>query len=83
MVEIETTLSLVLRIGVSLAAVLMSLGFFLTPALLWAGVIVLALTPLARVVMSGLLFLYKGERFFFVIALYVILILVISILMIQ
>lgn len=82
MVEIEATLSWVLRIGVSLAAVLMSLGFFLTPALLWAGVIVLALTPLARVVMSGLLFLQKGERFFFIIALYVILILVISILII-
>jgi uncharacterized membrane protein len=79
MVDVETTLSWVLRTGVLMAAVLMLLGFFLTPNLLWAGVIVLAITPLVRVAMSGLLFLFKGERFFFVIALYVILILVISI----
>lgn len=79
MVSVETILSWVLRTGVLLAAVFMSLGFFFTPFLLWAGIIVLALTPLFRVAISGLTFLAKGDRFFFLIALYVIFVLVISI----
>jgi uncharacterized membrane protein len=82
MVNIEMALSWVLRSGVLLAAALMSLGFFLNQDLLWAGVVVLAITPLLRVAMSGLLFLYNGEKFFFIIALYVIVILVISVLII-
>lgn len=82
MVDIEVTISWVLRTGVLIAALLMLLGFFMVPDLLWLGVLVLAITPLARVMMSGLLFLYNGERFFFIIALYVILILVISILIV-
>jgi uncharacterized membrane protein len=39
----------------------------------------LAATPLIRVIMSGLFFLIEGNRLFFIIAMYVILILVISI----
>lgn len=83
MVNIELYLSWVLRAGVLSAAVLLTIGFFFMPSLLWAGVIVLATTPLARVILSGLLFLYNGEMFFFFVALYVILILVISIILIQ
>lgn len=79
MVSIETTLSWVLRTGVLLSASLMLLGFFTIPTFLWMGVIVLAATPLIRVIMSGLFFLIEGNRLFFIIALYVILILVISI----
>ena len=79
MVSIETTLSWVLRTGVLLSASLMLLGFFTIPTFLWMGVIVLAATPLIRVIMSGLFFLIEGNRLFFIIAMYVILILVISI----
>lgn len=79
MVSIETTLSWVLRTGVLLSASLMLLGFFTIPSFLWMGVIVLAATPLIRVIMSGLFFLIEGNRLFFIIAMYVILILVISI----
>lgn len=79
MVSIETTLSWVLRTGVLLSASLMLLGFFTISSFLWMGVIVLAATPLIRVIMSGLFFLIEGNRLFFIIALYVILILVISI----
>ena len=79
--NIEVVLSWVLRVGVLLSATLMCIGFIASPSILTAGVLVLAVTPLARVAMAGLLFLYNGERFFFTIALYVILILVISILL--
>lgn len=79
MVSVEIILSWVLRTGVLSAAVLMILGFFFVPPLLWAGIVVLALTPLMRVVISGLAFLVKGDRVLFFIALYVIVVLVISI----
>jgi uncharacterized membrane protein len=79
MVSLEIILSWVLRSGVLSAAVLMILGFLTAPAILWAGIVVLALTPLLRVVISGLVFLNRGDRFFFLIALYVIIVLVISI----
>jgi uncharacterized membrane protein len=79
MVSVETILSWVLRIGLMLGATLMTVGFFSETSLIWAGIVVLALTPLLRVVIAGLTFLSKGEWFFFVIALYVISVLVIGI----
>jgi uncharacterized membrane protein len=79
MVSIETILSWILRTGVLLGAMLMIAGFFSETSLIWAGIIVLALTPLLRVLIAGLTFLSKGEWIFFVIALYVISVLVIGI----
>jgi uncharacterized membrane protein len=81
MVNIETILSWVLRIGVLLGATLMTVGFFYEISLIWAGIVVLALTPPIRVLIAGLTFLSKGEWIFFVIALYVISVLVIGILL--
>lgn len=79
MVSVETILSLVLRTGLLLGAILMTAGFFSETGLIWIGIVVLALTPLLRVVIAGLTFLSKGEWIFFVIALYVISVLVIGI----
>jgi uncharacterized membrane protein len=79
MVSVETILSWVLRTGVLLGAILMTVGFFSRTNLIWVGIIVLALTPLLRVIIAGLTFLSKGEWIFLVIAVYVISVLVIGI----
>jgi len=79
MVSVETILSWVLRAGVLSSAALMTVGFLSEIPLIWAGIVVLALTPLLRVVIAGLTFLSKGEWIFFVIALYVISVLMIGI----
>jgi|APFre7841882590_1041340.scaffolds.fasta_scaffold638547_1 uncharacterized membrane protein len=78
MVNIERVLSWVLRIGVMASASFMVIGFFTTSALIWAGVAFLILTPLMRIVMAGILFLAKNDRLYFIIALYVMLVLVIG-----
>jgi uncharacterized membrane protein len=81
MVEVETVISWILRTGVLASAALMVIGLFVGPSVIWTGVLVLALTPFIRVLMAGLYFLGQKDASYFVIALYVILVLVISSLM--
>ncbi|HPC27401.1 MAG TPA: DUF1634 domain-containing protein [Candidatus Methanomethylicus sp.] len=81
MVDVETTISWILRAGVLVSAALMAIGLFINPSIIWMGVLVLALTPFIRVLMAGLYFLGQKDAPYFVIALYVILVLVISSLM--
>jgi len=78
MVDVETVISWILRTGVLASAALMVIGLFVGPAVIWTGVLVLALTPFIRVLMAGLYFLGHKDVSYFVIALYVILVLVIS-----
>lgn len=80
MVSIEVVLSWVLRTGVMAGAVLMAIGLFAGANVIWLGVFILALTPLLRVTIAGLLFLSQKDVKYFIIALYVISVLVIGIL---
>jgi uncharacterized membrane protein len=80
MVSIEVVLSWVLRTGVMAGAVLMAIGLFAGANVIWFGVFILALTPLLRVIIAGLLFLSQKDVKYFIIALYVISVLVIGIL---
>jgi uncharacterized membrane protein len=80
MVSIEVVLSWVLRTGVMAGAVLMAIGLFAGANVIWFGVFILALTPLLRVIIAGLLFLSQKDMKYFIIALYVISVLVIGIL---
>jgi len=80
MVSIEAILSWVLRTGVITGAVLMVIGLFAGANIIWLGVLILALTPLLRVIIAGLLFLSQKDVKYFIIALYVISVLVIGIL---
>lgn len=80
MVSVEVVLSWVLRTGVMAGAALMAMGFFAGVNVIWLGVLILALTPLLRVIIAGLLFLSHKDVKYFIIALYVILVLVIGIL---
>ncbi len=81
MVDAETIISWILRIGVLAGAALMTIGLFAGPSIIWVGVLVLALTPFVRVLIAGICFLAQRERAYFFIAFYVILVLVISSLM--
>ncbi|MEM3365266.1 MAG: DUF1634 domain-containing protein [Candidatus Methanomethyliaceae archaeon] len=74
----ETTISWVLRIGVTLSALILLLGVLLGENILWLGVLMLILTPFLRVFFAALYFLLHRDMRFFVITLYVILILVIG-----
>jgi uncharacterized membrane protein len=56
----------------------MAIGLLVDNYLLWLGILVLILTPFLRVVITGLVFLSKHEIAFFLLAMYVILVLVIS-----
>jgi uncharacterized membrane protein len=80
MVSIEVVLSWVLRTGVMAGAVFMAIGLFAGANVIWLGVFILALTPLLRVIIAGLLFLSQKDVKYFIIALYVISVLVIGIL---
>jgi uncharacterized membrane protein len=80
MVSIEVVLSWVLRTGVMAGAVLMVIGLFAGANVIWFGVFILALTPLLRVIIAGLMFLSQKDMKYFIIALYVISVLVIGIL---
>jgi uncharacterized membrane protein len=80
MVSVELVLSWVLRTGVIVGAALMAFGLFAGTSIIWLGVLVLALTPLLRVIIAGLLFLSQKDINYFIIALYVISVLVIGIL---
>ncbi len=81
MVSTELIISWILRIGVLAGAGLMAIGMLFGPALIWAGVLVLSLTPFIRVLIAGVCFLLQKDFTYFLIALYVILVLVISSLM--
>ncbi len=78
MVEVEAIISWILRLGVLASAALMIIGLFAGPSVIWMGVLVLALTPFIRVLMTGICFLGQKETSYFLIALYVMLVLVIS-----
>lgn len=81
MVSAEIIISWILRTGVLAGAGLMIAGLIFGPALIWAGVLVLSLTPFVRVLIAGVCFLVQKDLTYFLIALYVIMVLVISSLM--
>jgi len=56
----------------------MIIGIFAGQSVIWIGVLVLTLTPFIRVLMAGICFLSQKDMFYFLIALYVMLVLVIS-----
>jgi uncharacterized membrane protein len=78
MVSTEAAISWVLKAGAILSALLICLGFFIGLNIVWLGVLLLILTPFMRVVIAGFCFLSQRDMLFFIIALYVILILVIG-----
>ncbi len=71
-------LSWTLRGGLILSITLLLAGYFALPGLAWLGIIVLILTPLLTVGVLCLIYLSEGEVPLFLMALYIVAVLVIS-----
>lgn len=78
MVDVEDLISWVLRAGVISGVSITVIGFFLSQEIAWLGVLVLILTPFMRVIMAGAYFLSRREYAFFLLAAFVITMLVIG-----
>ncbi|WP_341474682.1 DUF1634 domain-containing protein [Thermus thalpophilus] len=87
----EALLAWVLRLGVALAALLLTLGGLghvgflglgprLAEGLAWAGLYVLVLTPVTRVALATFLFATEGDWTFVGITLFVLMVLLLSLL---
>lgn len=74
---LDKTIEVVLTLGLVGSAVLLALGLLIGKAgLLQAGVLVLMLTPLARVVVVTVVLFDEGDRFFGTVSLGILLVLI-------
>lgn len=80
--RIENIVSLILRINVVISIIIMIIGYLTEINLLWIGTLLLIITPLLRTFSALIIFLYEKEILFFLSALYVLIIFIISALMI-
>jgi uncharacterized membrane protein len=80
--KIENIVSLILRINVVISIIIMIIGYLTEINLLWIGTLLLIITPLLRTFSALIIFLYEKEMLFFLSALYVLIIFIISALMI-
>jgi uncharacterized membrane protein len=80
--RIENIVSLILRINVIISIIIMIIGYLTESNLLWIGTLLLIITPLLRTFSALIIFLYEKEILFFLSALYVLIIFIISALMI-
>jgi uncharacterized membrane protein len=80
--KIENIVSLILRINVVISIIIMIIGYLTEINLLWIGTLLLIITPLLRTFSALIIFLYEKEILFFLSALYVLIIFIISALMI-
>ncbi|MCQ5337182.1 MAG: DUF1634 domain-containing protein, partial [Candidatus Methanomethylicia archaeon] len=82
LMKIENIVSLILRINVVISIIIMIIGYLTEINLLWIGTLLLIITPLLRTFSALIIFLYEKEILFFLSALYVLIIFIISALMI-
>lgn len=80
MVVLERAVFITLRAGAVIAILLLLIGFFIYPPMLWAGAVIMMVTPLTRVLIAGICLVTRHEYAYFVMAAYVLSILVITIL---
>ncbi|NHV45781.1 MAG: DUF1634 domain-containing protein [Candidatus Verstraetearchaeota archaeon] len=80
--RIENIVSLILRINVVISIIIMIIGYLTESNLLWIGTLLLIITPLLRTFSALIIFLHEKEILFFLSALYVLIIFIISALMI-
>ncbi len=74
---LDKTIEAVLTLGLAGSAALLTLGLFLgRSGLLQAGVLMLMLTPLARVVVVTVVLFDEGDRFFGTVSLGILLVLI-------
>lgn len=79
MVDLERTVFITLRSGAIVSAAFLVIGLFTSTSLLWAGALILMATPLTSVLIAGVCLISKREYAYFVMAAYILLILVITI----
>ncbi|MCQ5340724.1 MAG: DUF1634 domain-containing protein [Candidatus Methanomethylicia archaeon] len=80
--KVENIISLILRINIIVSIIIMIIGYLTVSNLLWIGTLLLIITPLLRTFSALIIFLYEKEILFFLSALYVLIIFIISALMI-